>query len=322
MTGASGFLGSHIAEQLALAGHEVRLLLRPTSSRAFLTFPFELAAGDVTKPHSLPAAVSGVKAVVHAAGLVKARSEAEFRAVNGQGTANLVSAASEAQPAIHRFVYVSSLAAHGPSPNGRPRPLDAPARPVSAYGGSKLLGEQAVRTSSLAARGVIFRPPVVYGPRDPAFVPVFRLARRRLAPLLNGGRNRISAVYAQDAARAIAEAATSDYAVDGKTYTLDDGEVHTSRVLALAIAAAIDRRVIRFSAPFWTYQAAALANEIFGLITGRAVMLTRDKLREFRQPNWVCDHAALNADTGWTPAVPLAEGMRLTAAWYQEHGWI
>ena len=80
--------------------------------------------------------------------------------------------------------------------------------------------------------------------------------------------------------------------------------------------------MIRFSAPFWTYQAAALANEIFGLITGRAVMLTRDKLRELRQPNWVCDHAALNADTGWTPAVPLAEGMRLTAAWYQEHGWI
>src|SRR3990172_12658709 len=130
VTGASGFLGSHIAEQLANEGHDLRLLLRRTSSRRFLRgFHFEDAAGDVTDAESLPAAVTGVDAVVHTAGLVKARSEAEFYAVNAQGTANLIAAVEQAAPALRRFVYVSSLAAHGPSAGGAPRPAAQPPPP-------------------------------------------------------------------------------------------------------------------------------------------------------------------------------------------------
>ncbi|MBI2912789.1 MAG: NAD-dependent epimerase/dehydratase family protein, partial [Chloroflexi bacterium] len=118
VTGATGFLGSHIAEHLAGEGHDVRVLVRRTSDRRFLAaFPHEEALGDVTDAASLPPAVAGVGAVVHAAGLVQARNAAEFDAVNAGGTANLL-AAAEAAPDLRRFVYVSSLAAHGPSPDG------------------------------------------------------------------------------------------------------------------------------------------------------------------------------------------------------------
>jgi len=323
VTGASGFLGSHVAEHFANEGHDVRLLLRRTSSRRFLTeFPYESALGDVTDASSLVPAVEGVDAVVHTAGLVKARNEAEFMAVNATGTANLLSAAGSATPALKRFVYVSSLAAHGPSADGKPRPANAPAQPVSAYGRSKLAGERFVRESAFAARAVIFRPPVIYGPRDPALVPFFRLASLRVAPLLMGGYNRISIVYVDDIARAIVEATTAEAGVQGKTYCPEDGHIHTWRDLLAAVEAAIGRRALRISAPRWTFTIGALASETFGLVTRRAVSLTRDKVREIAQRHWICSGEELGRDLGWSPHVDIREGARRTAEWYRQQRWI
>ncbi len=323
VTGASGFLGSHVAEQLANEGHDVRVLVRKTSSRAFLiAFPHEEALGDVRDTASLPAAVAGVDAVVHTAGLVKARNEAEFNAVNAQGTANLLAAIEETAPDLRRFVYVSSLAAHGPSPDGSPRPVDAAANPISAYGRSKFGGEQITRESALASRSVIFRPPVIYGPRDPALVPFFQLARFRIAPLLMGGRNRISVVYVDDIAHAIAEAATAEADAAGKVYCPEDGSVYSWRDLLAAVEGAVGRRALRISSPRWAFDAASLASEAFGFVARRAVSLTRDKVREMAQSHWVCSSEELRRDLGWSPRVSLQEGAKLTAEWYQRYGWM
>ena len=322
VTGASGFLGSHVAERLVADGHSVRLLLRRASSREWLTFPHEVAPGDVTDAGSLKAAVSGIDAVVHSAGLVKARSEPEFSRVNADGTAKLLRAVESNAPEIKRFVHISSLAAHGPSPDGRPRATDAPPNPITAYGRSKLAGENLVRRSSIAQRCVIFRPPAIYGPRDPALVPFFQLARFRVAPLLMGGRNRLSIIYGQDAARAIALAITAEAPVGGNTYTLEDGAVHTWRELLTAVETAIGSTVLRVNCPQWSFYGAALASEAFGLLTRRAVSLTRDKVREMAQDHWLCDSEALRRDLGWSPHVSIEQGVRLTGDWYRSHGWM
>jgi nucleoside-diphosphate-sugar epimerase len=323
LTGASGFLGSHVAEQLTCEGHELRLLLRHTSSRRYLTgLSFEEAVGDATDIETLPPAIRSVDAVIHTAGLVKARSETEFHAVNAQGVANLIAAAEEAAPSLKRFVLVSSLAAHGPSEDGAPRPAAALAAPVSAYGRSKAAGERLLRESAIASRSVIFRPPVIYGPRDPALVPFFRLARLRVAPLLMGGHNRISIIYVKDVARAIVTATTAEADVLGKTYTPEDGTVHTWSDLLVAVEAAVGKRALRISAPRWAFTGAALASEGFGFIARRAVSLTRDKVNEMAQTDWVCSGEDLKRDIGWLPAVDIHEGARLTAEWYRHQRWI
>lgn len=321
VTGASGFLGSHVAEQLYASGHTVRLLLRKTSSRKFLEFPFEEALGDVTDPSSLEAASERVDAVVHAAGLVKARSEAEFAGVNAEGTRHLVKAVEAKSPSA-RFVYISSLAAHGPSRDGKPRPVDGPAKPLTAYGRTKLAGELHLRESSLAPNAVIFRMPVIYGPRDPALVPFFQLAKFRVAPLLAGGHNKISIVYGEDAAAAVIGSLVTENDIGGKTYSPEDGGVHSWRDLLSAVEASVNSRALRLSVPRFAFEGAALASEAFGVVTRRAVSLTREKVSEMAQKSWVCSAEALRQDTGWAPSVDIREGARRTGKWYRQHHWI
>jgi len=323
VTGASGFLGSHIAEQLARQGHTVRVLVRRTSDRTFLRgFDSEEALGDVTLPESLPAAVAGVDAVVHAAGLVKARSAAEFQSVNAGGTANLLAALNDAG-ALRRFVLVSSLAAHGPSPDGLPRGPQEPAAPVSDYGRSKLMAEELVRSWAGEERpATIIRPPVIYGPRDRATLSLFQMVRRRFAPLLGDGTNAISCVYAEDAARAAALAATAGHDAPTATYSLDDGSVYTWRDFLAAIESAVGRKALRLPSPRWAFAAAALASESYGRLFRRAVSFNRDKYIEMRQRYWVCSHEEIARDLGWKPQVTLGEGAALTAAWYRREGWL
>src|SRR5262249_34037279 len=150
VTGASGFLGSHVCEQAAAGGFQVRALVRPSSDRRFLeTLPgIEFATGAIEDVRSLEQAVDGVDAVIHAAGLVKVRRLRQFDEVNVQGTKNMIAAALRRAPAIRRFVQVSSLAALGPSLDGRPLTDDSPPSPVSEYGRSKLEGERAAVAAS------------------------------------------------------------------------------------------------------------------------------------------------------------------------------
>jgi nucleoside-diphosphate-sugar epimerase len=117
VTGASGFLGSHVAEQLSQAGHEVVALVRKSSNRKFLeTLPnVNFAYGAVEDAHAVDQAVRGVDAIVHSAGLVKARGEAEFEKTNVEGTKNLLASVRNHAPGLKRFVFVSSLTAVGPS---------------------------------------------------------------------------------------------------------------------------------------------------------------------------------------------------------------
>jgi nucleoside-diphosphate-sugar epimerase len=324
VTGASGFLGSHIAEQLAEAGHSVVALVRKSSNTKFLSSlrGLELATGSVEDAPSVRAAMKGVDAVIHSAGLVKARNEEEFFRTNTEGTKNLLDAAKEVTPGLRRFVFVSSLAAVGPSLDGRAVAGDSEPRPVTIYGRSKLAAERLVRDAKAELPVTVIRPPMIYGPRDNESFAFFQSVSMRFLPYLGNGKNTMSVIYAADAASACIKAIDSDVP-SGNAYFVDDGSIYVWLDMLKDIERAVGKDAwVRLSIPFPVIRGAAMFNEVMSKLTGKAVMLTRDKLAELSAPHWVCDSSDTRRDLGWAPKTSWEEGTRLSAKWYRDNGWM
>jgi nucleoside-diphosphate-sugar epimerase len=322
ITGATGFLGSHLAELLREEGHHVRALVRKSSKVDLLKkWGAELIHGNLEKGIDLDKAVDGVDAVVHSAGVVKARSPEEFHEVNVQGTINLLAATKKHNPKVKRWVYVSSLAAHGFSPDGVPRACDAEARPVTHYGRSKLAGERAVLAEKDALPITVIRPPAIYGPRDQEMFAFFQLVSRRFAPFMGSDENKLSLVYARDCARALHLALTTEHP-SGRVYSVEDGRIYTQRELADHISHALGVTALRLRVPIGVLSLAAYGSELYGRFRNQAVMLTRDKVNELREPYLICASEEIRKELGWKPEVTLEEGAMITAKWYREHGWL
>jgi len=318
VTGATGFVGSHLAEALRERGDTVTALAR-SARRAEALGPLGVAVveGDLHDAAALARAVEGQDVILHVAGLVAARSEAEFLRANRDGTANLLAAAERA--GSPRFVLVSSMAAAGPAPRGRPLAGGEPPRPVTAYGRSKLAAEQVVTAGRLP--WTIVRPPAVYGPRDREILKVFRLARLGVAPVFGDGRQELTAVHGADLAGALVAAATAPAAA-GKVYYACHPEVFTSGGFVQAIAAAMGRRVRLIGLPGGLARGLLTLTELGARVTGRPTILTRDKANEFFQDAWTGDPRPLSSDTGWRARFDLAHGLADTYRWYRSAGWL
>ncbi|NUP10424.1 MAG: NAD-dependent epimerase/dehydratase family protein [Polyangiaceae bacterium] len=323
VTGASGFLGSHVAEQLKKRGDEVVCLVRKTSDTSFLReLGVELAEGAVDDASTLPKAVEGAQAIIHCAGLVKARSMAEFDRVHEGGTVALARAALETKAPLRRFVHVSTAGVMGLGGKGKKHMLGDEPAPVTSYGKSKLTAERALLAFTAELPITIIRPPAIYGPRDREILAFFQMVRRtRMAFRLGHSMKSVSMIYATDCARACI--AAIDAAVpSGSTYFVDDGYAYTYEDMAHAIAAGYGVGLLGTpSVPVPLVTAAAAGAELFGRVANRTMMFTRDKLPELLAEYFVVDGAPARKDLGWEPVVPFAEGAKLTATWYRENRW-
>ncbi len=318
VTGATGFVGSHLTEALRRQGDEVTALAR-SARKAEVLAPLgvRVVAGDLHDVTALIRAVEAQDVIYHVAGVFAAGSEADFFAANRDGTANLVAAAERVgRP---RFVLVSSMAAVGPSPRGHPHRGDEPARPVTAYGRSKLAAEGVVTASSLP--WCIVRPPMVYGPRDTEVFKVFRLARLGIAPVFGDGSQELCAVHGADLADAlIAVGRCANTA--GHRYYACHPEIFTSAGFVRTIAAVMGRRLALIRIPPVVGGVLLRITETAARLSGQTTILTTDKANEFFQPAWVASPAELTRDTGWRAARDLRTGLAETHQWYRSAGWL
>jgi nucleoside-diphosphate-sugar epimerase len=321
ITGATGLIGSHIAEQLRAAGERVRALVRPGSDTAFLrSIGVELAEGDLHEPTSLLRACDGADIVYHCAARVGnwgAWSEFEHDTI--VPTNNVVAACQQAD--TPRLLHVSSVAAYG-----HPRPGPGEEVEESAplgqnywlwdyYARSKVLAEEIVRAFP---RLTIVRPSWTYGPRDrvtiPRVVPALLAGR---VPIIGSGDNVLNIIYAGDVAAGAILAANHPGAV-GQVYNLSGLGQITQRDLLDVLADALGLPRIRKRVPYFLALRFAFLKEAFAKALRR------------RQPPTITRHvvslitrrtefsiAKARRELGWQPHVHIREGIPKALAWYQ-----
>ena len=308
VTGATGFIGGHVVGALARNGARVRILARRLPDHPFMgAAQVDLVHGDLEDTAALRRLVEGADAVVHMAGVIKARRRDDFFRYNARAVERLAAVLLEG-PSSARLVYVSSLAAREPG--------------LSAYAASKRAGEACLARDP-RLRWSIIRPPAVYGPGDRETLRLFQLAARGLAPILAPSGARLSLIDVRDLARAIAALALS--AKTARTaYEIDDGRIggYAWADIVEAAGHAVGRPVRAMPMPPAASWMLAALGDLARVGFASNPMLTTQKLREIRHADWVVSDRRLQEELGWTPEISLQQGFAEAVAWYRSSNWL
>lgn len=313
ITGATGFVGWHVAEGFMRAGWDVRAVVR-RGNRKPVPSGVTVVESDLSTA-SLREACTGCDVLVHSAALIRAKNEAAFNAVNVDG-ARAAAAAAAATGA--RLVLISSQAAGGQGTPDAPRRESDPPAPVNAYGRSKLASEAVVRATRELA-WTILRPCAVYGPRDHGFLPLHRMARKGLFLVPSGADTFFTLIFIDDLVRAVLLAAERDTAV-GETLFIGHAEPRTGGDVLRAIAAFEQRPYRPFYVPAPLFTLLAKVGDLSWKLGGKP-MVDSGRLVELRAEGFVCAVDRAREVLGFTAETPLEAGVATTAAWYREHGW-
>ena len=297
VTGATGFVGSHLVDLALAAGHRLNALTRRDQPQRE---GIDWIAGSLEDRGALERLVDGADAVIHVAGTITAPNAAAFNKGNVDGTLAMLAAATAG--GVRRFVHVSSLAAREPK--------------LSLYGASKARAEELVHGSGLD--WTIVRPPAVYGPGDRETLELFRMAKIGL--MLMPPKGRVSVIHADDLARLLIAAATPS-SPSGLLIEPDDGRPGgwSHREFARALAAAVGTNAAVISSPGILLRAAARLDHLF---RGENAKLTADRAAYFSHRNWVVEPKRASPPELWRPEIDTREGLRQTADWYRANDWL
>ncbi len=323
LTGATGFLGSHIADALLARGYRVRASIRATSNLRWLTGkPVETVVVDLTDPEDCARFLAGTDGLIHCAGVVAAPAMEIYHTANVTTTATLLEAARNAWAANEdatAFVLISSLAAHGPAGLDRPARESDACRPISDYGRSKLAAEELLTAEEWAFRTAVLRPPALYGPRDAAFLPLVRMALRGWTGRIGRRLTGFSLVDGRDAAAAAIALLETESATG--PFFVDDGRTgYDWPALVEALGQMAGRRIRILPVPMGMLK---LISRLAGsTLAARSAILNRDRLRGLDTEGWVCDGSRLIAATSFRARWNAARGLTETLEFYRENSWL
>ncbi|MHC1745065.1 MAG: NAD-dependent epimerase/dehydratase family protein [Syntrophobacteraceae bacterium] len=321
LTGATGFIGSHLAERLLQEGFHLSLWIRRWT--AFIASMERAGAqvflGDPDDDRMLAAALRGADVVVHCAGTARAHDRAGYFATNAGLTRRILGLLQAPQ----KMVFISSQAAAGPSGTDGPLDEGAVPRPISHYGQSKLEAEECVRRWGAAngERYVILRPSVVYGPGERDLYNLFKWIKKGVLPFMGDGLQKVSLVHVDDLVAAVMAVLEDSH--PGQTYFVTGSEHCSVRALGSMIQEVLRKgRVLPLSIPPGVFDALASILDAVSCVTGAPALLSRQKTLEMKQPAWLCSNRKLRETLAWEPRMSLRRGIEQTVEWYVREKWL
>jgi len=319
ITGGTGFIGSHLIELFLKKNAEVFALVRNLNNLKWIKgLDIQLLNGDLFSLPSLPA---GIDYVFHAAGLTKASKAADYYTVNHQGTASLFEALRTQKVIPKRIIYLSSLAAVGPSSGAEPVQETTPAHPITHYGRSKLLGETEALKFKDIYPIVILRIGAVFGPRDTDSIRYFKWIKRGILPTLASMPIRVSLCYVKDLVEASYFCSQKELD-SGEIFNIANPTPHNWDDIGQSAGQAmgIELKKVRIPLPF--LYLAALTSEIKSKITGSSNIFDRNKFRDMKQKGWIADTSKATEKLSFQPRYTLQEAVKETIDWYIENKWL
>lgn len=322
MTGATGFVGSWVAEKLIEKGGEVTCLVRRSSNLKWIQhLPLKHHYGSLSDSDSLKEGAKNADYILHIGGVTKALKVEEYYRGNVQATENLLEAVLAVNPNLKKFVHLSSQAAVGPSESLTPIDETHPCRPLTDYGKSKLQTEQIVRQYFDKLPVTILRPPTVYGPRDTDVFEAFRNVKYGINLKIGKAEQYVSLIHVFDLAEAIVHTAQSDKGCGETYFVCNDQPYPWSEIVGL-IKDIMGKRTIDLSVPYAVAYGIASFTEAAAKLRGKATILNRQKMQEIRQPYWTVSNQKMKAQLKFSPQLSLQQGIRITLEWYRQNGWL
>ncbi len=320
ITGASGFVGYHLITEALNNNLEVFVAVRRTSKIEHLKhLDIQYTYPNFDDQNALKKEIEDKQYhyIIHAAGVTAARNTDEYNLINAAYTYNLAKAANECN--VKKFVLISSLAAIGPlnDINGIITE-DTPPRPVTAYGRSKLLAEEKLKTID-NLNYTILRPTAVYGPRDKDIFIFFKQVAAGLEPYIGRIEQKLSFIYVVDLAKAAVKAL---YAGNKTTYIIGDDTWYDRYQLGLNIRNELVKKTIKFHLSVNFVKLIAGIAEKVSYLANKAAVLNIEKLNELKAVNWSCSNELAKHELGFTPSYNLQTGVAETIKWYKNHNWL
>jgi nucleoside-diphosphate-sugar epimerase len=306
VTGATGFVGSHLVEELVKMGFEVSVLVRKTSKRDFISTldvnPVEGSLESLTVKE-----ISDCDLFFHIAGITKAVRISDYYRVNRDGTKNVCELCERYGKRLKKLVILSSLAAE---------------KNKSHYGRSKYEGDMIALSFSKKLPIVILRPGAIYGPRDTDFYQIFKVAKKiGILPHPGFKRKILNLVYVKDVVRAIILSAQKDLP-SGEILLVGDERNYTWEEIRDILSEVLKRELTLLKFPKFLAYPPALLTQFASFITKKPYLLNLSRLPEFLEDNWGMDISETKKKINYKPSLTLKEGFHLTIKWYEEKGML
>lgn len=323
ITGATGFIGSHLAEELLRRKEKIAVLIRDGNLGFLEEMPekdrkkIKIIYGDLLNEESLIKGLKGIDKVFHLAAISHPMNipKQVYYDVNVQGTKNLLEACKKNK--IKEIVHVSTMSVFGFSRDGVPLNENSPKLPVSDYGISKKIGEEFAldfcKRNNI--RIVVVRPPMVFGPRDMQFLKLFQLINTGFFPLLKKGRAKIEFCYVKNLVSGILLAEKNGK--NGEAYDFSDGKTYTIKEVFGEIAKAENKNLFPISAPVWAVKASGAIMQWTYSIFGKKAPFNSGTSEWMSKDNQI-DISKARTELGYKTVISLPESIKETIKWYKE----